>query len=78
MADELKSFARWQIASTLIMTPIKAMRSAIKVMKEVDSELVNIQKVTNATAEEMKNLTKEAYAMATAYGRSPVEFLKSV
>lgn len=78
MADELKSFARWQIASTLIMTPIKAMRDAIKVMKEVDSELVNIQKVTNATAEEMKNLTKEAYAMATAYGRSPVEFLKSV
>lgn len=78
MADELKSFARWQIASTLIMTPIRAMRQAISVMKDVDSELVNIQKVTNATAEEMKNLTKQAYSMATAYGRSPVEFLKSV
>lgn len=78
MADELKSFARWQIASTLIMAPIRAMRQAINVMKEVDSELVNIQKVTNATTEEMKKLTKEAYSMATAYGRSPVEFLKSV
>ena len=78
MADELKSFARWQIASTLIMAPIHGMKQAVSVMKEVDSELVNIQKVTNATAEEMKNLTKEAYSMATAYGRSPVEFLKSV
>ncbi len=78
MADELKSFARWQIASTLIMAPIRAMKQAISVMKDVDSELVNIQKVTNATAEEMKNLTKQAYSMATAYGRSPVEFLKSV
>lgn len=78
LTGEMKSFARWTVASTLIMAPIKAMRDAIGVMKEVDSELVNIQKVTNATAEEMKNLTKEAYAMATAYGRSPVEFLKSV
>lgn len=78
LTGEMKSFARWTVASTLMMAPIKAMRDAIGVMKEVDSELVNIQKVTNATAEEMKNLTKEAYAMATAYGRSPVEFLKSV
>lgn len=78
MADELKSFARWTIASTLVMTPIRAMKQAISAMKDVDSELVNIQKVTNATAEEMKNLTKQAYSMATAYGRSPVEFLKSV
>ena len=78
MADELKSFARWQIASTIIMAPIRAMKQAINTMKEVDSELVNIQKVTNATAEKMKELTKEAYAMATAYGRTPTEFLKSV
>lgn len=78
MADELKSFARWQIASTLVMLPIRKMKEAIEVMKEVDSELVNIQKVTNATTEEMKKLTAEAYSMATAYGRSPVEFLKSV
>lgn len=78
IAGEMKSFARWTVASTLIMAPIKAMKDAINTMKDVDKELVNIQKVTNATAEEMKNLTKEAYSMATAYGRTPTEFLKSV
>lgn len=78
ITGEMKSFARWTVASTLMMAPIKAMRNAINTMKEVDSELVNIQKVTNATADEMKKLTKEAYAMATAYGRAPTEFLKSV
>ena len=78
ITGEMKSFARWTVASTLMMAPIKAMKDAINTMKDVDKELVNIQKVTNATAEEMKNLTKEAYAMATAYGRTPTEFLKSV
>ena len=78
LSDEIKHLARYHIAFTLIMAPIRAMKQAISVMKDVDSELVNIQKVTNATAEEMKNLTKQAYSMATAYGRSPVEFLKSV
>ena len=78
MAGEMKSFTRWTAASTLIMAPIKAMKDAINTMKDVDKELVNIQKVTNATSEEMKKLTKEAYAMATAYGRTPTEFLKSV
>lgn len=78
IGDEMKSFARWSLSSALIMKPIQMFRESIAVMKEVDSELVNIQKVTNATADEMKKLTKEAYAMATAYGRAPTEFLKSV
>ena len=78
ITGEMKSFARWTVASAMMMAPIKAMKDAINTMKDVDKELVNIQKVTNATAEEMKNLTKEAYAMATAYGRTPTEFLKSV
>lgn len=78
IGDEMKSFARWTLSSALIMKPIQSLRESISIMKEVDSELVNIQKVTNATAEEMKKLTKEAYAMATAYGRTPTEFLKSV
>lgn len=78
IGDEMKSFARWTMSSALIMKPIQMFRESIAVMKEVDSELVNIQKVTNATADEMKKLTREAYAMATAYGRAPTEFLKSV
>ena len=75
---QLKSYARYFVSLSLVMAPIQAMKSAINTMKDVDKELVNIQKVTNATAEEMKKLTKEAYAMATAYGRTPTEFLKSV
>ena len=75
---QFKSYTRYFVAMSLVMAPIQAMRSAIDMMKEVDSELVNIQKVTGATAEKMRELTKEAYAMATAYGRTPTEFLKSV
>lgn len=73
-----EKFGGWSIVTGTMMKVKQEFVDAVKVMKEVDSELVNIQKVTNATAEEMKELTKQAYAMATAYGRSPVEFLKSV
>lgn len=73
-----EKFGGWTIVTGAMMKVKQEFVDAVKVMKEVDSELVNIQKVTDATAEEMRKLTEQAYSMATAYGRSPVEFLKSV
>lgn len=67
--------AGWQIMGELVSKPIAAFKEAVQTMKEVDSELVNIQKVTGATDAEMAKLTDRAYEMASAYGRTATEVL---
>ena len=69
--------AGWQIMGELVSKPIAAFKEAIQTMKEVDSELVNIQKVTGATDAEMGKLTERAYEMASAYGRTATEVLSA-
>lgn len=67
--------AGWQIMGELVSKPIAAFKEAVQTMKEVDSELINIQKVTGATDAEMAKLTDRAYEMASAYGRTATEVL---
>ena len=67
--------AVWQTMGELVSKPIAAFKEAVQTMKEVDSELVNIQKVTGSTDAEMAKLTDRAYQMASAYGRTATEVL---
>ena len=69
--------AGWQIMGELVSKPIAAFKEAVQTMKEVDSELVNIQKVTGSTDTEMAKLTERAYEMASAYGRTATEVLSA-
>lgn len=69
--------AGWQIMGELVSKPIAAFKEAVQTMKEVDSELVNIQKVTGSTDAEMAKLTDRAYQMASAYGRTATEVLSA-
>ena len=46
-------------------------------MKDVDSELANIRKVTDASAESIANLGEQAYSTASKYGVSAKEYLSS-
>lgn len=69
--------AKWQIMGELVSKPIAAFKEAVQTMKEVDSELVNIQKVTGSTDAEMAKLTDRAYKMASAYGRTATEVLSA-
>lgn len=46
-------------------------------LKNVDSEMVNIRKVTGKSADEMERLEKSSYKISQNYGRSPSEYLAS-
>lgn len=56
---------------------IKETKEALSTMKDVDSELANIRKVTDASAESIKNLGSQAYSTASKYGVSAKEYLSS-
>lgn len=65
----------WTIVTTAVFAPIKAFKEALATMKEVDSELVTIQKVTDLTKAQIDELTESIYSMASAYGRTADELL---
>lgn len=67
--------AKWALLTSLIYAPVRAFKEALKTMKEVDSELVTIQKVTDLTARQIDSLTASVYSMASAYGRTADELL---
>lgn len=55
-----------------------AMASALSTMKSVDTELTNIQKVSNMTGAELEKLGSKAYSTASAYGVAADEYLSAV
>lgn len=70
--------AAWQIIGNAVTAVKKSFSDALGTMKEVDSELATIRKVTGATADEMKSLGNEAYSTASQYGADAKEYLEGV
>lgn len=70
--------AAWQVMGTVVSAPIRAMKEALSTMKEVDSQLVVIQKTTNFSNQQMKEIEQQAYKTASAYGQSADSYLESV
>jgi TP901 family phage tail tape measure protein len=61
----------------IISKVVSAFRDALNTMKEVDSELVTIQKTTGYSGEQLDRLTDSAYKLASAYGRTATEILNA-
>ena len=67
--------AKWALLTSLVYMPIRAFKEALSTLKEVDSELVTIQKVTDLSESQIKSLTQTVYGLASAYGRTADELL---
>ena len=70
--------ATYQMVSGAIYGTVQAFKDALGTMKEVDSELASIQKVTDFTADQMAEIEEGAYSVASQYGVSAQEYLESV
>ena len=70
LGNVVLTMAKFRIASAAINLVVKGFKEAFSEMKAVDSEMVNIRKVTGFTADEMERLSKNAYSLASKYGRS--------
>ena len=69
----LLKMAAWQIFGDMISKVIGSFREAINTLKDVDTEMVNVQKVTDYSDTQMKELEENAYSLASAYGRTADE-----
>lgn len=69
--------AAWQLSGKAVSAVFKAFSDGLATMKEVDSQLVSIRKVTDLTNSEIEQLTDTAYSLASAYGRTADEVLNA-
>ena len=70
--------AKWTAVTTAVYAPVKAFKEALGTLKEVDSQLVQVQKVTNFSQKQMKEIEQQAYKTASAYGVSADKYTESV
>ena len=78
MTDQVSKFAQWAVIAELVYLPVQAIGAALDELKEVDSVMVNIQKVMDTTAGEMEQLEEKAYSVSSALGISAADYLTSV
>lgn len=71
-------FASWYIIGNIFSSVVRSFRDAVSAMKEVDTQLTNIQKVSGKTTEEIKALGDAAYETASQYGVSASKYLEAV
>ena len=69
----LLKMAAWQVFGDLISKVLGSFRDALNTLKDVDTEMVNVQKVTDYSSTQMQALEENAYALASAYGRTADE-----
>lgn len=76
--DMVGKFAQWYIVGKLVSAPVAAFKDAVQELKNVDSELVSIQKVMGASAAEMDRLSEKAYQVGSNLGVAASDYLASV
>ena len=69
---------KWGLIQTTIREIANAFLTAVDNMKEVDTQLTNIAKVSNQSVESLKGLADTAYDTASKYGVSAGQYMEAV
>ena len=77
LGNVVKKIVAWQVINASVAAVIRSFKEAVSTLKEVDTELVAIQKVTNNTDAEMAKLSQHAYEVASQYGVAVTDYLES-
>lgn len=74
----LVSMLKAKAITFIVSTITSQFKQALETMKEVDSELVTIRKVTGASTERIDEIRQAAYSTASKYGESAADYLGAV
>lgn len=68
----------WWLTRDAVNALVRELKAALETMKDVDTELTAIQKVTNNTDAQMSKIGEHGYDVASKYGVSVTDYLSSV
>lgn len=77
LISNIAKFTRWYIIGNVVSGVVRSLKEAVQTIKDVDSELVTVRKVTNMSADDLDRLKDKAYEVASAYGVSADAYLNS-
>lgn len=78
LGDMLAKKIAWYAISQSVVGVVNAFKDALNTIKEVDSQLATIKKVTDFTETQMNVIKNGAYEVASAYGVAAEAYLDSV
>jgi hypothetical protein len=81
MTTLIKDFGKmiaWSVVGTAIFGTLRQIKSGLTTLKELDTIMVDIAKVTDLSTESLIKLKDASFDAASAYGRTSQDFLKSV
>lgn len=70
--------AAWQVINAGVAAVKRSFTEALETMKDVDTELTTIQKVTDMSDASLKKLGDTAYSTASKYGVAADEYLQNI
>lgn len=70
---DLGKMAIWGLAATAIYAPIRSLQEGIQYVRELDTALNELQKVSNSSAATLKEVTKQAYLLGNEVARTGAE-----
>lgn len=76
--DGIAKFAGWYTVSRIVMNAVGAFKQMVTNVVELDTSLVEIQKVTDLTGASLKSFTKQAFDMGSQIGRTGKEVIDAV
>nr|DAW31567.1 MAG TPA: minor tail protein [Caudoviricetes sp.] len=78
LGNVILKMGAWQLAGAAVSAAIGAVKDGLQTIKEVDSEIATIRKVTGMSKEEADELAKTSYSTASKYGVEASEYLANV
>ena len=73
-----KSFLEWTISSVSVMEVVQAVRLAVDNVIELDSQLLELSKVSDLSADGLAKVTDEAYDLGKTVGKTGTQVLDAI
>lgn len=78
LIDIIKKFGLWYLVAGAVTGAIKLVKEMVENVKQLDAALVDLNKVYDATASELDEVTDRAYKAANALATTGIEVIKSI
>lgn len=78
LSKDFGKMVAWSIVGTALFGSLRQLQQGLETLKELDSLMVDIAKVTNLTTEEMIRLKDASFEVSSAFGRTAQDYLGSV
>ena len=76
--NKITKFGSWYLIGGAFSAVIGSFREAVQTLKDVDTQLTNIQKVSNLSSDAVARIGDRAYESAQKFGVSVKEYLEAV